>query len=107
MKPSPSILIVVALFTFISSNATPKVATESAAMSARFTSAWHALPLPNAQLQIASAAIIFELRYRSAERRTASAVLPVIVRLIISRSGKAQISILSHNFRLAFPCRSA
>jgi len=107
MKPSPSILIVVALFAFITNNATPKVPTESAPMCARCIAAWHAVPLPIVHLQFAGAALVFELGIRPTGPRTAPAAPPLIVRLIVGRSGKAELSILSHNFRLAFPCRSA
>jgi hypothetical protein len=107
MKPSPSILIAVALFAFIANNATPKVNTESAPMCARFTAAWHALRLPVAHLRFAGAALVFELGSRSAGPGTAPAAQPVTLRLTVSRSGKAAISLRAHNLRFVFPCRGA
>jgi hypothetical protein len=107
MKPSPSILIVVALFAIIASSATPKVTTKSGPTCASIAEAWHALPLPIAHLRCARAALVFELGYRSAGPHSAALAQPMTLRFIVTRSGKAELSILSHNLRAAFPRRSA
>jgi hypothetical protein len=107
MKTSPSILIVVALFAFIAIIATPKVTTKSAPMCASFAEAWQALPEPIVHLRCARTALVFELGYRSTGPRSASIAQPLTLRLIITESGKTELSILSHNLRLAFPRHSA
>lgn len=107
MKPSLRILIVAALLVFISSNATVNAKTESAPMCARFTESWHSSPLPTVHLRLAGAAVVFEVRFRSTGQKIAYDRRLLTLRLIVVPLSKAGLSILSHNLRLAFPCRSA
>jgi hypothetical protein len=79
----------------------------SAPMCASFAQAWHALPQPIAHLRFAHSALVFELGYRSAGPHSAALAQPMTLRFIVTRSGKAELSILSHNLRVAFPRRSA
>ena len=104
MKTSTGILVVVALFAFIASSARAKVEAKSSPMCAGFTNAWGSLPLPIVRLHSHGAALVFEFGIRSFRFRTPQSAY---LRLMLACSGKAEILLLSHNWRLAFPRRSA
>jgi hypothetical protein len=107
MKSSPGILIVAALLAFIANNSPAKVEARTSPVCTTVTEAWSGLPLPMVHLRFFGAALVFELGYRSAGPRTAHAGRPVTLRLIVTRSGKAEFVFLSHRLRLAFPHRTA
>ncbi len=107
MKTSQSILIIVALLAFIASDAPAKVEARTSPEHVSFAKACTGLPLPIAHVRFAGDALIYSLGYRSAGSRTAPTRMLVTLRLIVSPSGKVGFSILAHNFRLAFPRRSA
>lgn len=107
MKPSPSILIAVALFAFIAGNATPKVATASSPMCASLNAAWHSLPLPVVHLRFSGASITIEHGYHPASARTTKALQPVTLRITVTRTAGAELLLRSRHFRFAVPRRSA
>jgi hypothetical protein len=107
MKPSSSILIIMALLAFIASSAPAKVDATSSPVHPSFAQAWRGLPQPSVHLHCAGAALVFELGFRSARSRNAPAAQPLTLCLIVTQSGEAELSILSHHLRLAFPRRSA
>jgi hypothetical protein len=107
MKPQPIILIVVALLAFIASSAPAKVEARTSPMRTSLAKACSGLRLPIAHVRFAGDAMVFAFGYRSAGTRIAPTRLLLVLRLTVTRSGKAELLILSHHLRLAFPCRSA
>jgi hypothetical protein len=104
MKPSPGILIVVALLVTLLS-ATPSATGASSPLHLRANCAAlvGALPLPILYLRFSRAAVIFELGYRPACFRTASEAQPIALSLTLTRSGRAVLQLRSRRFRLALP----
>ncbi|MGB6725953.1 MAG: hypothetical protein WBE74_08595, partial [Terracidiphilus sp.] len=91
----------------VASSAPPKATTESALIRTSFAEVWGGLPQPIVHLRFASAGLVIELGYRSAGPRIEPARRTTTLRLIVSRSGKTDFTILCHNHRFAFPRRSA
>jgi hypothetical protein len=100
-------LIVVALLAFTASDAPAKVGAGASPISASFAETWSELPSPFVHLRFPGSALLFEFGYRSAGSRTAHDGQPASLRLIIARSGRAELQFRSHRLRLTFPRRSA
>ncbi len=106
MKTSPIPSILTALLICICTAGSTVQAGPSPHVCTNVVSLWRGLPQPILHLRFAGAALVLELGYRSACSRTAPARQPVTLRLNVTRSGKAELSILSHNLRLVVPRRS-